>query len=61
MEKHAGTLTLESELGKGTRALAAFPREAVIADAKPSRRATAGGVGEAWERNGFGTARGIRL
>jgi signal transduction histidine kinase len=41
MEKHGGTLALESELGRGTRAVAAFPQEAVIADAKPSRRATA--------------------
>jgi signal transduction histidine kinase len=31
MEKHGGTLTLESELGKGTRAIAVFPKEAVIA------------------------------
>jgi signal transduction histidine kinase len=41
MEKHGGTLTLESELGKGTRAIAAFPKEAVIADAKAPRRAAA--------------------
>lgn len=32
MEKHGGSLTLESELGKGTRAIAAFPKEAVAAD-----------------------------
>jgi two-component system, cell cycle sensor histidine kinase PleC len=31
MEKHGGTLTLESEFGNGTRAIAVFPPEAVIA------------------------------
>jgi signal transduction histidine kinase len=41
MEKHGGTLTLESEPGKGTHAIAAFPKEAVIADAKPARRTAA--------------------
>lgn len=41
MEKHGGTLTLESEPGQGTRAIAAFPKEAVIADAKSLRRAAA--------------------
>ncbi len=41
MEKHGGTLTLESEPGKGTHAIAAFPKEAVLADAKPARRAAA--------------------
>lgn len=31
MEKHGGTLTLESEIGKGTRAIAVFPADVVIA------------------------------
>src|SRR6185503_15264010 len=31
MEKHGGTLTLESELGRGTRAIAVFPPEAIEA------------------------------
>jgi signal transduction histidine kinase len=30
MEKHGGTLDLESELGKGTRAIAVFPKERVV-------------------------------
>jgi signal transduction histidine kinase len=30
MEKHGGTLELESQLGKGTRAVAVFPRERVV-------------------------------
>ena len=38
MEKHGGTLTLESEVGQGTRAIAAFPKEAVVADEVPSKR-----------------------
>jgi signal transduction histidine kinase len=29
MEKHGGTLTLESEPGQGTRAIAVFPKDAV--------------------------------
>lgn len=39
MEKHGGTLSLESELGKGTRAIAAFPKEAVAP--APAQRRTA--------------------
>jgi signal transduction histidine kinase len=45
MEKHGGTLTLESELGQGTRAIALFPKEIVAAPAAsgeaPSKRRAA--------------------
>ncbi|HEY7607697.1 MAG TPA: ATP-binding protein [Alphaproteobacteria bacterium] len=41
MEKHGGTLHLESELGKGTRAVAVFPAERVAA---PAAGASAVGV-----------------
>jgi signal transduction histidine kinase len=46
MEKHGGTLTLESELGRGTRAIAVFPKEIVTPPAaadetSPKRRAAA--------------------
>ena len=46
MEKHGGALTLESELGQGTRAIAVFPKEAVAPPAaaeaaSPKRRAPA--------------------
>ncbi len=41
MEKHGGTLTLESELGKGTRAIAAFPKTAIVVEDKTPRRETA--------------------
>jgi signal transduction histidine kinase len=39
MEKHGGTLTLESELGKGTRAVAVFPKEIVAPPAAASGEA----------------------
>jgi hypothetical protein len=35
MEKHAGTLALESTLGQGTRAIAVFPKEALAAEPAP--------------------------
>jgi signal transduction histidine kinase len=43
MEKHGGTLTLESEPGQGTRAIAVFPKDALAAEPAeaPQRRVAA--------------------